>query len=278
MQKRKNEGDRDGQNQNLLNALLNTGTTGLIEATFDRFWGCGTPINSIRLMEGKWNGNNELGQILMDCRREFRRARGLDTQVPGINPPQSNQSNQMVGVEQTPAPEQNPIRNQLAPTNQSSQQVQMNSMCTDYQQSAYAAPYRPPQLNQNQQQPLVIPFGNNNTNLIRVVGPGARTHSTATFSNFPNFGNNGTNGNGNFNRMQTPMQMTQWQPPPTYVPAFSNHSMYASQAQGPSQNQWQYPSLPQTTQHSSPESTASGFEQGARRVSYDPSQSPVFVS
>lgn len=30
------------QKQILLNALLSTGTAGLTEGTFDRFWGCGT--------------------------------------------------------------------------------------------------------------------------------------------------------------------------------------------------------------------------------------------
>lgn len=59
------------QSQNMYNALMNTGTINLVEATFDMYW-CGIPINSAKLLEGKWNGNNVLGQVLKECRREFR--------------------------------------------------------------------------------------------------------------------------------------------------------------------------------------------------------------
>lgn len=64
-----------GQNHRLQDLLLGTGTETLIEATHDRFWGCGYTIRSDKVRNGQWNGKNQLGLILMDCREEIRKHR-----------------------------------------------------------------------------------------------------------------------------------------------------------------------------------------------------------
>lgn len=55
------------QNEHCLNFLLNTGDAELIELAFwgDRFWGC-------MLKNGKYEGENHTGKILMEIRDEFR--------------------------------------------------------------------------------------------------------------------------------------------------------------------------------------------------------------
>lgn len=77
-QSEQNEGNcysKFGQHPRLQDLLLCTGTENLIEATQDRFWGCGFPIRSEKLINGQWNAKNQLGVILMDCRTEIRKYR-----------------------------------------------------------------------------------------------------------------------------------------------------------------------------------------------------------
>ena len=68
-----------GQNKHLQEFLLNTGTNALIEANpKDKFWGAGMSLKNPYL----WKKNstlgyaeNKLGQMLMDLRRDFKRAK-----------------------------------------------------------------------------------------------------------------------------------------------------------------------------------------------------------
>ena len=59
------------QNKQLYYSLLNTRPLGLIEATTDDFWGAGCIFGSIALVEGSWEGRNNLGKLLMKVRNFF---------------------------------------------------------------------------------------------------------------------------------------------------------------------------------------------------------------
>ena len=49
--------------------LLNTGDNCLVEASLDRFWGCGRPLQDNRVFnQEKWRGKNKTGQLLMEVR------------------------------------------------------------------------------------------------------------------------------------------------------------------------------------------------------------------
>lgn len=61
------------QHLDLKNKLVATGSTTLIEATYDPFWGAGAPITARTLREGTWRGRNVFGQILDQVRTEMRR-------------------------------------------------------------------------------------------------------------------------------------------------------------------------------------------------------------
>lgn len=63
------------QHPSLQDALVNTGANPLIEATYDKYWGCGLPLTARDLKEGKWVGRNCLGVILGDVRTEIKRER-----------------------------------------------------------------------------------------------------------------------------------------------------------------------------------------------------------
>lgn len=62
------------QNPRLKNELLKTAPSPLIEATIDSFWGCGLTFNPRNLISGQWNGKNQMGLILMECRNELQHA------------------------------------------------------------------------------------------------------------------------------------------------------------------------------------------------------------
>ena len=51
--------------------LLNTHPWNLIEATLDLYWGAGCRIGSIALEEGSWEGENNLGKLLVKVRTYF---------------------------------------------------------------------------------------------------------------------------------------------------------------------------------------------------------------
>ena len=59
------------QNKKLYYSLLNTRPWDLIEATLDRFWGAGCLLWSIALIEGSWEGRNNLGKLLVKVRNFF---------------------------------------------------------------------------------------------------------------------------------------------------------------------------------------------------------------
>lgn len=62
------------QNPRLRTELLKTAPAPLIEATIDNYWGCGLSFNARDLAAGHWNGKNQMGIILVDCRNEIQRA------------------------------------------------------------------------------------------------------------------------------------------------------------------------------------------------------------
>ena len=59
------------QNKQLYYSLLNTRPLNLIEATLDDFWGAGCILGSIALLEGIWEGRNNLGKLLIKVRNFF---------------------------------------------------------------------------------------------------------------------------------------------------------------------------------------------------------------
>ena len=61
------------QNKQLYYSLLNTRPLNLIEATLDSYWGANCLFGSIALVEGSWEGTNNLGKLLMKVRNFFVR-------------------------------------------------------------------------------------------------------------------------------------------------------------------------------------------------------------
>ena len=59
------------QNKQLYYSLLNTRPMNLIEATLDVFWGVGCLFGSIALDERSWEGQNNLGKLLVKVRDFF---------------------------------------------------------------------------------------------------------------------------------------------------------------------------------------------------------------
>ena len=68
------------QNKKIYYSLLNTRPMNLIEATLDGFWGAGCLLESIALEESCWEGQNQLGKLLVKVRtilvRELEIAQG----------------------------------------------------------------------------------------------------------------------------------------------------------------------------------------------------------
>lgn len=65
--------EKFAQNNDIKERLINTGTTNLVEGTFDFFWGAGALLSSKVLKEGKWTGRNEMGLILCEVREDLKR-------------------------------------------------------------------------------------------------------------------------------------------------------------------------------------------------------------
>ena len=59
------------QNKQLYYMLMNTRPWELIEATLDNFWGAGSILGSFALEDGSWEGQNNLGKLLMKVRDHF---------------------------------------------------------------------------------------------------------------------------------------------------------------------------------------------------------------
>ena len=59
------------QNKSLMDTLKNTGDKILAEATTNRYWGTGKPIQD-RHAYTDWQGQNFLGQVLMTIRTEVK--------------------------------------------------------------------------------------------------------------------------------------------------------------------------------------------------------------
>ena len=62
------------QNRRLMDYLLQTGTTELVEAApYDSFWGVGLPMNSPDILDkSKWKGKNMLGTLLTKLRDSLK--------------------------------------------------------------------------------------------------------------------------------------------------------------------------------------------------------------
>lgn len=100
--------EKFSQNADLKGKLLDSGTTVLIEATIDTYWGAGATLGSKSLKEGNWSGRNELGIILHEVREDLRRTESWNSMtnnnssnphnysaiVGGSSPRKSSQSNQ----------------------------------------------------------------------------------------------------------------------------------------------------------------------------------------
>ena len=56
------------QNNSLKQKLLATGDRKLVETTRDTFWGEGATMYSPCLVNNTWNGQNKLGDILVEVR------------------------------------------------------------------------------------------------------------------------------------------------------------------------------------------------------------------
>ena len=61
------------QNVDIRKKLLETTGLYLIEGSTDGYWGAGKRLYSADLMEGRWNGQNKLGEMLVDLRTDLRR-------------------------------------------------------------------------------------------------------------------------------------------------------------------------------------------------------------
>ena len=61
------------QNVNIRKKLMDTWGLCLIEGSTDRYWGAGKRLYSKELMEGRWNGQNKLGLMLVELRTDMRR-------------------------------------------------------------------------------------------------------------------------------------------------------------------------------------------------------------
>ncbi len=61
------------QNQHLKDFLMTTGEAELVEASTNKYWGCGLPMKDKHLIadRAKWSGVNTLGKIIMDVRRHL---------------------------------------------------------------------------------------------------------------------------------------------------------------------------------------------------------------
>lgn len=102
------------QHPSLQDALVNTGANPLIEATYDKFWGCGLPLTARDLKEGKWFGRNCLGSILVDIRTEIKRERAAAV----MTNPQSNNNGQTDSTRQDQVGAPNNPQVRVTPTRQ----------------------------------------------------------------------------------------------------------------------------------------------------------------
>lgn len=93
------------QNVRLRNELLKTAPVPLIEGTLDNFWGCGLSFTARNLVGGNWNGKNQMGTILVDCRNEIQHALNYNKQcqVPLGQPADPQIANQSLQAPSEPA-------------------------------------------------------------------------------------------------------------------------------------------------------------------------------
>lgn len=254
-------------------ALVGTGSINLIEATFDRFWGSGLPLNTKGMIDGRWSGSNVLGQILMELRTELRRETHLGNETNTVNSQPTEPSQQSAGMG-TGSPIPNPSQFQ----SQSRSQPHVQAAQTQSQQGAHtqAEIQAPSHAHvQSQQRAFYKPTGvgpyrsGNHANPISVIRSKNSNSSNVQqmYSNYPppqlppNY--------GQFAHLPPwPVYQT------PYPPMYSQSQVAQNQMQSTCLPLHSIPGLPLI--QSSPDSDSSGFIQGARHLSYDGTQSPIF--
>ena len=66
-------GAKFSQNGDIRIKLMSTWGLYLIEGSKDNYWGAGKRLYSKDLIQGDWNGQNKLGEMLVELRNDLRR-------------------------------------------------------------------------------------------------------------------------------------------------------------------------------------------------------------
>lgn len=228
-------------------ALINTGSINLIEATFDRFWGSGLPLNTKGMIEGRWHGSNVLGQILVELRTELRREtnHGKETH---INVPQPSAGYQQPAdlsagtLSQTPCPP--------APQTYSSAVTQTQSHSQQHLSQVLAGSKTRANGNQT-----------NSISVVRRRSPSVNAQYTSNYFHPPP--------HTQYGQFSLPPPWSNF--PIPYPPIYQPNQAIQMQPIPPPFISAGLPLI-----QSSPSSDSSGFVQGARHLSYDGNQSPIY--
>lgn len=272
------------QNPTLQPQLTATGDNPLLEASYDSYWGCGLPLTSKKMIHGEWQGMNCLGAILAECRADIRKEKAAGS----LHQSNLNSSNNPQQPVQQSKPTQPPtlspqaIPRPLAQPQQNAsyhRQSQPNTMKSprhnnyqrpdkhrsDYVQSLpvsqslsqHGANWN----NQNQAPGQNLQGANNNYPMPAWANPMLMQQPTYSFSNPapPPF----------YMYPQMPMMTGQGFQFPPPVPV-ANQPPPGTQPVSPSNINNLQPFFSQT----SPYSSGSDFNQGERRLSFDPLMSP----
>ena len=61
------------QNPDLTTLLLGSEDKKLVEGSYDKYWGCGTPLHDRSFLETEWKGKNTMGKLLITLRTELQK-------------------------------------------------------------------------------------------------------------------------------------------------------------------------------------------------------------
>lgn len=235
------------QNPNLQPQLLATGDRPLLEATYDSFWGCGLPLSARQLRQGEWHGRNQLGLLLMECRAEIckeRAAKGLSQ----ISTTQSISSTSFPTTAQSQS-QRHPSVKQSTNTNHRKSPV--SSRIPD--QSGNVSNLTQQQTMANMNQSMMYNHSGHNNQQMQ-MWPNQMMLPPPGFA---------------FSNPMNPYFMC---PPMPFMSVPNNQSGIPSPQFGSPTGNFMLPAKKNT----SPISTASDlFNHGERRLSYDPTLSPV---
>lgn len=270
------------QNPALQPQLTATGDSPLLEASYDSYWGCGLPLTSKKMLQGEWQGKNYLGAILVECRADIMKEKAASSAC---------QSDLNAGNDHHVSTQ----HATFAPQTNSRPFTQPQQVNTNYHRQGHSDSVKSPRHNNNhrpdkQRSSQVQPVpGNQNQNRNQYgSNPGIQSQGQS-HSYY------GTNTNYPVPAWSNPMIMQQ----PNYT--FSNPApppfyMYPQMPMMPSQGYQFPPPAPVMNQpagsaqlgsptssnncqpffsQNSPHSVASDYNQGDRRLSYDPLMSPV---